>query len=156
PLYTFLLAVGFFFTSNEKILSYALGLLFQAAFLTAAAAWIRARLGGWLLPLAGMLLLALEQNIGILAISGMETSLFLFLTSLAFWARARGRPRVLWTAAGLAVWVRPDALILIVLFALEAGLHRFTAPADRRDRRRPLSEAARAGAPAVALIAAYA
>ena len=41
PLYTLLLALGFAFTRNEKVLSYVLGILFHAAFLGAAALWAR-------------------------------------------------------------------------------------------------------------------
>lgn len=121
PLYTLLLAAGFRVTHDEKVLSYALGLVFHAAFLGVAALWARRQLGGTAWAGAFVALLALDPRIAILAVSGMETSLFLFLVALAFWARAAGRPVLPGVAVGLAVWVRPDALILAAVFAI-AGL----------------------------------
>jgi len=56
----------------------------------------------------------------------METSLFLFLVALAFHARCSGRAVLTGAALGLALWVRPDALMLVAVFAVDAGLARVT------------------------------
>lgn len=124
PLYTGLLALGFSVTRNEKILSYALGVLFHALFLAALALWAERRLGDARWAALAVLLVGLDANIAVLSVSGMETSLFLFLVAGAFLARARGQRLLTATALGLAVWVRPDGLILVVLLGLVAALDR--------------------------------
>lgn len=130
PLYTLLLALGFTFTRNEKVLSYVLGILFHAAFLGAAALWARKRLGGAVWAVAFVLFLALDPRIAILSVSGMETSLFLFLIALTFWARAEKRWTLAGVTLGLGVWVRPDTFILAGVFLIAALLERFqSAPA---------------------------
>lgn len=135
PLYTLLLALGFTFTRDEKLLSYALGILFHVGFLLAMAAWARRRLGACL-ALAATALLALDPRIAILAVSGMETSLFLALVATAFWGLAARRPLIMGIALGLAVWTRPDALVLVGVVAIAAALAARAggpagAPADR-------------------------
>jgi hypothetical protein len=122
PLYTGLLALGFSVTRNEKLLSYALGILFHALFLAAFALWAERRLGDARWSAFAALLVGLDSNLAILSVSGMETSLFLFLVAGAFLARASGRRLLTALALGLAVWVRPDGLILAALFGLLAAL----------------------------------
>ena len=124
PLYTLLLAAGFSFTRDEKALSYALGILFHAAFLAAAALWARKRLGGTVWAVAFVLFLALDSRIAILSVSGMETSLFLLLIALTFWAWAEKRWNALGVFLGLCVWVRPDAFILAGVLLIAAALER--------------------------------
>lgn len=119
PLYTFLLALGFSVTRDEKILSYTLGILFQALFLVTFWAWARRRLRSLVWAAVAVVLLAFDQNVGTLAASGMETTLFLFLIALAFWAHATGRRRLLGAALGLSIWARPDGLILLLAFILD-------------------------------------
>jgi len=127
PLYTLLLAIGFAFTRDEKTLSYALGLLFHLLFLVTFAAWARRRLGGTAWAAVAVLLVAFDSRIAILSVSGMETSMLLFLIALAFHARLAGRAWLAGAALGLAVWVRPDGFILMIVFALDALLDRFVA-----------------------------
>ncbi len=149
PLYTFLLALGFTFTRNEKLLSYVLGIISHGLFLVAFAAWARRRLRNDLWVVAAVLLVGLDPNLGILAASGMETSLFLALIALAFWARLSGRNRLLGIALGLAVWTRPDGLVLVAAFAIEGAV---SAAMKARSRRALLETAL----PAVVLLVLYA
>ncbi len=140
PLYTMLLALGFAFTRNEKVLSYALGVLFHAAFLLAAALWARKQLGAPIWAAAFALVLALDWRIAILSVSGMETSLFLFLIALSFWAWATKRWTLLGIGLGMGVWTRPDALILVGVFALSSlteRLKRAPARPHRSGKRAP-------------------
>lgn len=117
PLYTLLLALGFLLTNQEKLLSYLLGVVFHAGFLVFLTFWARASLGLWLGALA-TLLVAFDPRIGILSVSGMETSLFLCLIAAAFWTRSVGRLRWQGICLGLLPWVRPDGLILAGVFVL--------------------------------------
>jgi hypothetical protein len=117
PLYTLLLSLGFGFTRSEKTLSYVLGMIFQLGFLAAVAAWARRRLGGAAWAAVAVLLVALDGRIGPLAVSGMETSLFLFLVALTFHGIAARRHWQTSLALGLAVWTRPDGLLLLAIVA---------------------------------------
>jgi tetratricopeptide (TPR) repeat protein len=87
PLYTLLLAAGFLVLDNEKLLSYLLGLRSHAGFLAALAVWARLRLRGSAWAAAAVLLVGLDGRIALLAVSGMETSLFLLL--IALWTLER-------------------------------------------------------------------
>jgi hypothetical protein len=149
PLYTFLLSLGFAVTRNEKLLSYALGVIFQALFLVTFQAWAHRQLGSRAWAAAATLITGLAANIGILSVSGMETSLFLFTMALAFLARLQGRHRTLGIALALAVWTRPDGLILVMAFALDSAL---ALPAGRKSWRAFLA----AAVPLAALLLAYA
>ena len=131
PLYTALLAVGLRIVQDEKLLSWTIGLIFQFAFLCTFGAWAWRRLGGVFWPAVAVAFVAFDSRMGIVAVSGMETSCFLFLVSLAFLARVSKQPIVAGTALGLAVWVRPDALLLLAVFAIDAVLDRIAADAPQ-------------------------
>lgn len=145
PLFTLLEAIGFKLTHNEFAIALTLGLIAQLVFLIALAAWASRRLGhpGWAALAVAMV--ALDGRFAILAASGMETSLFLALMALAFLGWSRGDVTRAAAAAGLAVWVRPEALVLAGVFAIDALI-------ERRARR---SSAAAVGLFAV-VVAAYA
>ena len=136
PLYTLLLAAGFAVTPDEKVLSYLLGIISHALFLFAMAGWARRRLGSAKWAGAAVLLVGLDPRVGILSVSGMETSLFLCLVALAFYARSSGSDFVEGSALGLAVWVRPDGLILAVVLAIDRGIERFLLGESGRGERR--------------------
>lgn len=131
PLYTSLLAVGLRFFQDEKLLSWTIGLVFQFAFLCTFGAWAWRRLGGVFWPSVAVALVAFDSRVGIVAVSGMETSCFLWLVSLAFLARVSKWPIVAGVALGLAVWVRPDGLLLLAVFAIDAVLDRIAADAPQ-------------------------
>ena len=132
PLYTLLLAAGFFVTGNEKLLAIGLGLAAQAIFLAALCFWARERLGsaGW--AAAAVLLAGCDGRLAILSVSGMETSLFLACVALAFLAAARASPIACASACGLALWVRPEGAILAGVLAIDAALRAVVRPRDHR------------------------
>lgn len=124
PLYTLLLTLGFSLFNDEKLLSYGLGLLIHLGFLLTLAAWVRSRLGSaW--AVAAVALVALDGRVAILAVSGMETGLFLLLVTGVFYAREVRRPMLASAALGLCVWVRPDGLILLLALCLAQLLKQF-------------------------------
>jgi arabinofuranosyltransferase len=137
PLYTLILAAGFLLTSHEKILSYAVDLTFQAAFLAALGAWAREKLGSVWAAAAVVLIIGLDGRIAILSVSGMETSLFLAAIAAAYLARAKGRPALCAAACGTAVWVRPEGMILAGVLGIDAALERVW-DRDGRDVLRPV------------------
>jgi hypothetical protein len=131
PLYTFLLAAGFAFTRNEKLLSYVLGVACHALFLIALALWARRRLGSALSAAAVVLLLGLDARISVLSVAGMETPLFLALVAAAFYLHLAGRWIALGIVLGLSVWTRPDGLILAAVLLTDGVLDRLTAGSRR-------------------------
>lgn len=124
PLYTFILSIGYHITQNEKILSYVLGILFHVLFLITFVMWARSRLGNAIWVSAALLLIAFDSRIGILAVSGMETSLYLFLVALAFLARIKGQWLISGIVLGLSIWVRPDIIILILVFIIDSFIEK--------------------------------
>lgn len=144
PLFTLLEAIGFLVTHNEIVIGVTLGLAAHLVFLLALARWAGRRLGhaGWAAFVVA--LVAADGRFGILAASGMETSLFLAGVAVAFAAWTADDALVACIALGDAIWVRPEALVLAGVFAIDAALAR------RMPRRLPGGLAALAG-----LIATY-
>jgi arabinofuranosyltransferase len=120
PLFTLLEAVGFRFTANENLVGIGLGLAAHALFLFALARWALRRLAhpGWAALVVA--LVAADGRFGILAVSGMETSLFLAFVALAFAAWVEDDALGAGLALGAATWTRPEALIVAGVFALDS------------------------------------
>lgn len=131
PLYTIFLAVGFFFTSNEMMLSYVLGvafLLLAAYFMFKIVSALHSDASSSvsiLLGLSASLLLLLEPRMQWAALSGMETTLFMcaLLATLYFYHAKQSI--AFGVAAGLLVWTRPEAVILFIAIALDVIYHVF-------------------------------
>ena len=124
PLFTLLEAAAFLVTSNERVIGFGLGLLAYAVFLVIARrdAGERFAHAGWAaLPIG---LLACDGRFGILAASGMETTLFLAALALVFLAWRRGDARLAGVAAGAALWTRPEAMLLAPILCVDALLKR--------------------------------
>jgi tetratricopeptide (TPR) repeat protein len=121
PLYTFLLAAGFFLTTSEMVLSYGLGLFFFAA-----GAFFFYRLCLHLFPgrpwitLAGLALFLLEPRMQWAALSGMETTLFVAGMLASFYYYATARWTVLAISLGLLLWIRPEALLMMMTLGIGA------------------------------------
>jgi tetratricopeptide (TPR) repeat protein len=121
PLYTVMLAAGFSLTSDEMILSYSLGLFF---FAVAAFFFFRLCLrlfpGSPALALTGLVLFLLEPRMQWAALSGMETTLFIAGMLACFYYFASGRWNLLALSCGMLLWVRPEALLLLLTLAIGA------------------------------------
>ncbi len=124
PLYTTLLAVGFFVTSNEIVLSYVLGVGFFLA-----SAVFASKLGfayfpeNWLIASAPAILVLMEPRLLWVSLSGMETTLFIFLIIAATLYYQSRSSVPLGIIGGLMLWTRPEAVIFFVLLAAEALYH---------------------------------
>lgn len=124
PLHTLLLTAGFFFTHDESRLGYTLSLLAQAVCLVFVFVWARARLRSLTWASIATLLVALDARFGILAASGMETTLFCAFVAMAFWCRATGRWTSLGWILGISIWARPEGLLLAVVLAADISVDR--------------------------------
>jgi hypothetical protein len=126
PLYTLLLAAGFFLTSNEMVLSYALGILSHVALVILVFLLMRipsagkpVRTGGAAFPLIAAGLTALEPRLTYASVSGMETSLFTALLLGALLAYRRRHAVWLGVTCGLALWTRPEAVLFVAALVLD-------------------------------------
>jgi hypothetical protein len=140
PLYTLLLSIGFFVCNDEFLLSYFFGITF---FLLSV--YLMFRLcaeifpDNLILPTAAALLLVLEPRLLWIALSGMETTMFiaLLLAFLLFWRNGRSLP--LGLCAGALVWTRPEGIILIASLAA-AVLFQAIRRKERRDHEKNTGE----------------
>ncbi len=144
PAFTLLEAIGLGAGLGGTAVALGIGLLAHAAFLLTFAAFARRRLGGAWATLA-VALVAFDGRLIALAVSGMETSLFLLLGTLALLAHDAGRFRWRGLALGLGVWTRPDALIPAGAIAMDGWLARRASPEPDPARRAWLGWAAFAG-----------
>lgn len=133
PLYTLLLAVGFFITSNEMVLSYALGVLF---FLLGGFYFFR--LTGELFPgrpviiLAGTILFMTEPRLQWIALSGMETTLFVALLLGVLYHYLKRDSFATGILSGLLLWTRPEAVILSAAILGDLLYNRLLAKREER------------------------
>jgi len=125
PLYTLLLATGFFITSNEFVLSYTLGVacLALSAFVLFKIA--QKMPGGNLAASGAAFLLLFEPRLEWVALSGMETTLFLLAILAVWYFYGARKPAALGICAGLAVWIRPDAILFLAVLAIDAIYRRY-------------------------------
>jgi tetratricopeptide (TPR) repeat protein len=136
PLYVFLLSAGFVLFKDEFLLSYALGV----SALCLAAFCLFAILRQWKLEPAFLcwtapLLMVLEPRLQWIALSGMETTLFIagVFLALLFYERKQGVGTGLST--GLLVWVRPEGLIFLGALGFDVLYRMLTARPERSGRK---------------------
>lgn len=120
PLYTILLAIGFFFTSNEFLLSYTFGIV---SLVIAAYVFYKLVLllyeNNYFLAVGAVLLLILEPRLQWIAISGMETTLFIALLLAVLYFYYSKKTIAFGIASGLLLWARPEAVILFAVIAFD-------------------------------------
>lgn len=120
PLYTFILAAGFFITKNEMMLSFVLGIIF---FVLAVLFFYKVSVNefpkeNWL-ALAALLLLATDRWLNLISASGMETSMYIFILIACYYFYRKRNAIGTGVMLGLALWGRPDALAFIGILAID-------------------------------------
>ena len=114
PLYTFILAAGFLITKNEMWLSYILGILFfsLSVFFFYKVCHDTFSKENWL-AIAASLILVLDKWLNFISVSGMETTLHIFLIIACFYYYHRRNAVGFAVTLGLTFWTRPDAVAFI-------------------------------------------
>lgn len=120
PIYTIILAVGFFITKNEMWLSYIVGIIFFALSI-----YYFYKLSGDVFPrenwlaIAAALLLVMDKWLNLITATGMETTLYIFLLVACFYYYRRRNAIGFAVTLGLAFWTRPDAVAFIAAIAAD-------------------------------------
>jgi arabinofuranosyltransferase len=136
PLWTALLALGYLLGIDPYAWALAWGVLLLAATAWIGSLWVSARSPqlGRLAWVAGVLLV-LEWHMVWAGASGMETIAQAFIVVLVMWSLERRWPPILiGLLVGAGVWIRPDALLLLlpVGWVLGSGGRREIPGAARR------------------------
>ncbi|MBS1516951.1 MAG: hypothetical protein JSS91_02590 [Bacteroidetes bacterium] len=120
PLYTFIVAAGFFFTRNEMLLSYFLGAAFFAA---AALILFKLCMLDFRKDLLASLVCAgifiLDRNMNFISLSGMETTMYVFILLLGAYLYRKNRTYSLALILGLVIWSRPDGIAFIAAVIID-------------------------------------
>jgi tetratricopeptide (TPR) repeat protein len=113
PLYTFILAGFYFFSKNEYIISYIIGIcsFALAVFFMFKLSKLHFASAMWLAVLCA-LLLAIQPILNLIAVSGMETTMFIALVVISLYNYKKKNQIALGISLGLLLWCRPDGLVL--------------------------------------------
>lgn len=120
PIYTIAAAAGFLITKNEYIISFALGILFfaLAAFYFYRLSSIMFLKDNWL-AIAAALLFVIDKRLNLIAVSGMETTMYVFLLVACFYYYRKRSAAGFAITLGLTIWVRPDAVVFIAAIVID-------------------------------------
>jgi hypothetical protein len=120
PLYTFILAGFYFFSKNEFVISYIIGIGSFAAgvFFMFRLAKMHFETAKWLAVLSA-LLFAIQPIVNLIAVSGMETTMFMALVLISLYNYKKKNWIALGVSLGLLFWCRPDGLVLWIAIAAD-------------------------------------
>jgi tetratricopeptide (TPR) repeat protein len=120
PLYTFILAGFYFFSKNEFIISYIIGIscFALAVFFTFKLAKLHFGSEMWLAVLV-TLLFALQPELNLIAVSGMETTMFIALVIISMYYYKKKNKNAFGIFLGLLLWCRPDGLVVWVAILVD-------------------------------------
>jgi tetratricopeptide (TPR) repeat protein len=125
PVYTLLLSLFYFFSKNEFIISYTVGILFGALTVFAIIKLSLLQFKNFeLLAILAALLIALQPKLNLINVSGMETSMFIFLLIASLFAYRDKRIILLGILLGLTIWCRPEGFVLWIAVALDYMLRK--------------------------------
>jgi hypothetical protein len=126
PLYTGILACLFFVSQNEFFISFLCGIGF-ACVAIAITYFLSHRefRANHLFAFILAILIAVQPKLQFIAVSGMETTLFIALLLLAAYFYRSQKGIELGVALGLLVWARPDGFIFWIAIIIDFIWHRF-------------------------------
>lgn len=132
PIYTLLLAAGFFVTQNEMVLSYVLGIAFLILSCLAfykLSSYEFDKENYYALIFTGIFLI--DKWLNFISLSGMETTMFIFilLATAYFYKKRKVVPFAIFL--GLIMWGRPDGVTFIGALVIDYLLARYFAKTDK-------------------------
>ncbi len=113
PIYTLLLAVLYFISKNEYVISYILGIGFNVltAFFIYKIISVHFT-SEKLAALLTVLVIAIQPKINLISVSGMETTMFIFFIAGTLYFYKKPNKILLGLFLGLTIWCRPDGFVL--------------------------------------------
>lgn len=126
PIYTLLLSLFYIVSKNEFIISYIIGVMFGAllVYMMFKLSLLNFKNSAFISLLAA-LLIALQPKLNLINVSGMETSMFIFLIAGSLYSYQRKRIISLGIFLGLTIWCRPDGFVLWIAITLDYILRKF-------------------------------
>lgn len=113
PIYTLVLSVLFLISSNEYIISYLIGILFNILTVLIFSKLVSLHFGEQkALTLASILIIAVQPKLNLISVSGMETTMFIFLIVAGVYFYKTANKVMLGIFLGLLIWCRPDGFVL--------------------------------------------
>lgn len=125
PLYTFLAAFLYMVIKNEFILSYIIGIAFFVLLVLFSYLLSKRNFNSVSLALIFSFLIALQPKLTLISVSGMETTMFIFMTIVSFYFYFTEKLILTGIFLGLTLWTRPEGLILILILFVDILLQRF-------------------------------
>jgi tetratricopeptide (TPR) repeat protein len=120
PVYTLILAAGFFFSRNEMILSYVLGILFlilSSVFFYRLSTLDFAKENYYAIIATAIFIS--DKWINFVSVSGMETTMFIFILIAAAYFYRQRNPVIFAVFFSLIMWARPDGIAFIGALAVD-------------------------------------
>lgn len=131
PLFTLLESFGFFFTKNEMVIGYALGVFFLVL---SAVVFYRLAVVEMSRDLVFALLVTglfvIDKWMIFISLSGMETTMFILFLLLASYFYRKRKGLLLGVTMGLIVWTRPDGFAFIAALMLDYAFLRVYSKRD--------------------------
>ncbi len=120
-----LLSLFYIFSNNEFIISYLLGVVFGVllVYMMTKLSLRQFRNSG-LLSILAALLIALQPRLNLINVSGMETSMFIFLIASSLFAYQSKKIILLGIFLGLTISCRPDGFVLWIAIAFDYFLRK--------------------------------
>ncbi|MBK9098386.1 MAG: hypothetical protein IPM14_09785 [bacterium] len=126
PIYTLLLSLFYIISKNEFVISYLIGVIFGALLVyTMTKLALLNFKNSAMISLIIALMIALQPKLNLINVSGMETSMFIFLIASSFYSYQNRKILPLGIFLGLTIWCRPDGFVLWIAFALDYVLSKF-------------------------------
>lgn len=132
PVYTILLAAGFFITKNEMILSYALGIIFLVCSVISFYKLSSFEFGKenyFALACTGIFML--DRWMSFIADSGMETTMYIFFLVAGFYFYKKRQAVPFAILFALTFWTRPDAVAFYGAIIIDYILVSYFAKTDK-------------------------
>lgn len=126
PIYTLLLSLFYILSKNEFVISYIIGVIFGAllVYMMTKLALLNFK-NSTMIALLAAFLIALQPKLNLINVSGMETSMFIFLIAGSFYSYQSRKIIPLGIFLGLTIWCRPDGFVLWIAIALDYFLRKF-------------------------------
>ncbi|MGB9665255.1 MAG: hypothetical protein ACPL25_10120 [Ignavibacteria bacterium] len=124
PLYTFLVALLYLVIKNEFILSFVIGIIFFGLVTYFFFKLNKIEFNSDYAALILGILIATQPKLGLISVSGMETTMFIFsLIASVYFYRSQN---FLMTGvfSGLSLWTRPEGLILVAVLIFDLILQK--------------------------------